>query len=64
MGLNGEFYPMTIKSGMAIGSAVGQNIAVTLNASMNPSNNIPPSLPKTMYYYAKDNNPLGPFDKE
>ena len=49
---------------MVIGSAVGQNIAVTLNASMNPSNNIPPSLPKTMYYYAKDNNPLGPFDKE
>lgn len=59
------FNPVTMMAGMAVGSAVGQNIAGTLNNTINPNNaaaSVPPAVPVTKFYVAKDGNPTGPFD--
>ncbi len=59
----GEFNPMTIMAGMAVGSAVGQNIAGTMGQAMNPQpSQVPPKIPTVTYFVAKDNNPSGPFE--
>lgn len=66
LGGNGAgFNPVTMMAGMAVGSAVGQNIAGTLNNIINPNNaaaSVPPVVPVTKFYIAKDGNPTGPFD--
>ena len=58
------FNPMTLATGMAVGSAVGKNIAEVLNTSMNGEKGVnPPPVPTISYFVAVDNNPTGPFDK-
>lgn len=65
-GQGAGFNPATIMAGMAVGSAVGQNIAGTLNKATNPvdTKSVPPTIPVTKFYVAKDGNPTGPFDIE
>lgn len=63
VGLN----PTTIMAGMAVGSAVGQNIAGTINKAIVPNENtstVPPTIPVTKFFVAKDEKPTGPFDIE
>ena len=62
--------PMTMMAGMALGSAVGQNIAGVMNGAMNPSANmsnqpgaaVPPPVPESTYFLAKDGKPTGPYN--
>ncbi len=65
-GQGAGFNPMTMMAGMAVGSAVGQNIARTLNKATTPIDvkSVPPTIPVTKFYVAKDGNPTGPFDIE
>ncbi|WP_264229468.1 SPFH domain-containing protein [Acholeplasma laidlawii] len=65
-GQGAGFNPATIMAGMAVGSAVGQNIAGTLNKATTPidAKNVPPIIPVTKFYVAKDGNPTGPFEIE
>lgn len=66
LGSNEGFNPMTMMTGMALGSAVGQNLGKTLSQAINPesqnSGSVPPSIPTVKYYVAKDGNPTGPYD--
>jgi membrane protease subunit (stomatin/prohibitin family) len=64
-GQGGGFNPVTMMAGIAVGSAVGKNIAGTLDRSINQNGvgqSLPPALPVTKFYVAKDGNPTGPFD--
>ena len=52
-------------AGMAVGSAIGKNIAGTLDKSINQNEvgqSVPPAVPVTKFYVAKDGKPIGPFD--
>ncbi len=72
MGSNAGFNPMTMMAGIAVGSTIGKNIAGTMNNAVNPSSNtapsinsnssIPPKIPTSTYYLAKDGKPIGPFE--
>lgn len=72
MGSNAGFNPMTMMAGIAVGSSIGKNIADTMNNVVNPSSNtapsinsnssIPPKIPTSTYYLAKDGKPIGPFE--
>ncbi|MDD6468404.1 MAG: SPFH domain-containing protein [Bacilli bacterium] len=64
------FNPATFMTSVAVGKALGETISKTMTNSMdnkestNNSNiNIPP-IPTKQYYYALNNNPLGPFKEE
>ena len=59
---SGGFNPMGIFAGMAVGSAFGKNLSGTVEQSLNPNTAVPPALPKTLYYVAKDDKPVGPFE--
>jgi hypothetical protein len=64
-GQGAGFNPVSMMAGMALGSAVGKNIAGTLDKSINQfevGQGVPPSIPVTKFYVAKDGNPTGPFD--
>lgn len=59
------FNPVSMMAGMAVGSAIGKNIAGTLDKSINQTEvgqGVPPAVPVTKFYVAKDGNPTGPFD--
>lgn len=59
------FNPISMMAGMAVGSAIGKNIAGTLDQSIDPNKvaqSVPPAVPVTKFYVAKDGNPTGPFD--
>ncbi len=59
------FNPVSMMAGMAVGSAVGKNIVDVLDQSTHTKEsvqNIPPNIPITKYYVAKDGKPTGPFD--
>lgn len=59
------FNPVSMMAGMAVGSAIGKNIAGTLDQSIDPNKSaqsVPPAVPVTKFYVAKDGNPTGPFD--
>lgn len=59
------FNPVSMMAGMAVGSAVGKNIVDVLDQSTSSKENaqiIPPNIPITKYYVAKDGKPTGPFD--
>ena len=58
----GGFNPMNIVAGLAVGSAFAKNLGGAVEESLNPNASVPPSLPKTNYFIAKDNNPVGPFE--
>lgn len=66
LGSGSGFNPMTIMTGMAVGSVLGQNIAGTMNTVINSAGNskIPLSLPEEIYYIAIDSKPAGPFRLE
>jgi membrane protease subunit (stomatin/prohibitin family) len=64
-GQGSGFNPVSMMAGMALGSAVGKNVAGTLDKSINQfevGQGVPPSVPVTKFYVAKDGNPTGPFD--
>jgi membrane protease subunit (stomatin/prohibitin family) len=64
-GQNAGFNPVSMMAGMAVGSAVGKNIAGTFDNSINQNStkqSVPPAVPVTKFYVAKDGNPTGPFD--
>ena len=58
------FNPMTIMAGLAVGGAVAKNLSGTLDQSMNVNSGSVPPIPKTVYYLAVNNQPVGPFEKE
>lgn len=64
-GQGAGFNPVTMMAGMAVGTAVGKNIAGTLDQSINHNESVqvvPPSVPTTKFYVAKDGKPTGPYD--
>ncbi|MDP2425525.1 MAG: SPFH domain-containing protein [Candidatus Izemoplasmatales bacterium] len=64
-GQGAGFNPVTMMAGMALGSAVGKSIAGSLDKTINQfevRQGVPPSIPVTRFYVAKDGNPIGPFD--
>jgi hypothetical protein len=63
-GQGAGFNPVTMMAGMAVGSAVGKNIAGTLDKSINQNEVgqvVPPAVPVTKFYVAKDGNPTWPI---
>lgn len=64
-GQGAGFNPVTMMAGMAVGSAVGKNISETLDQSLNQNKTgqvVPPVVPITKYYVAKEGKPTGPYD--
>jgi hypothetical protein len=64
-GQGAGFNPVSMMAGMAVGSAIGKNIAGTLDKSINQNEigqSVPPAVPVTKFYVAKDGKPIGPFD--
>ena len=63
-GGGGGFNPMNIAAGLAVGGAFARSLGGTVEQSLNANGAVPPSIPKTKYFIAKDNNPVGPFEVE
>lgn len=64
-GQGAGFNPVTMMAGMAVGSAVGKNISETLDQSINQNKSgqvVPPSVPTTKFYVAKNGKPTGPYE--
>lgn len=64
-GFGGGFNPVSMSVGMAVGSVIGKNIASNLDQGFQQTNikhDVPPVVPVTKYFVAKDGQQTGPFD--